>query len=134
MLSERRREMVAKLQPEKITDVKEEDVMVPARDGYQIPIRVYKPETPPTSGRPLIIFYHGGGFFLGGLDIEEMNCKLFASGFGAVCVNVDYRLAPEYPFPTPINDSWDVYKWVSNILMSDDGLNSDYCIGRSKRE
>ena len=108
--------MTATQQPE-ITSVQEEDMVVPARDGYQIPIRVYKPKTLASS--PLIIFYYGGGFSFGGLEMEEMNCRLFANKFGAICVNVDYRLAPEHSFPTPIHDSWEVFKWVSNLLMSD---------------
>jgi len=107
-------------QQSEITGVREEDMVVPARDGHQIPIRVYKPETPPDGGNPLIIFYHGGGFCLGGLETEEMNCRLFTKKFGAVCVNVDYRQAPEHPFPIPINDCWDAFKWVSNILMLND--------------
>lgn len=112
--------MSSTLQQPEITGVTEEDMVVPARDGYQIPIRVYKPEAPPADCCPLIIFYHGGGFCLGGLETEDMNCKRWANKFGAVCVNVDYRLAPEHPFPTPINDSLDAFKWVSNILISDD--------------
>jgi acetyl esterase/lipase len=61
------------------------------------------------------MFYHGAGFCLGDLEMEKMNCRLFANEFGAVCVNVYYRLAPEHPFPTSINGSWDTFKWVSNL-------------------
>lgn len=123
MLSERMQGVSPTQRPE-ITGVREENMIVPARDGYQIPIRVYKPETQPSDGSPLIIFYHGGGFCLGGLETEEMNCRLFANKLGAVCVNVDYRLAPEHPFPTPINDSWDAFKWVSSAVILNDRFKS----------
>jgi acetyl esterase/lipase len=92
--------------------VEEEDITVPARDGHPIPIRIYKPTSPPAGGSPLVIFLHGGGFALGGLENEELNCRLFAQELGCTCVNIDYRLAPEHPFPTPLLDSWDATKWV----------------------
>lgn len=93
-------------------DVKEEDITVSARDGYPIPVRIYKPTPPPASGSPLVVFYHGGGFALGGLENEELNCRNFAQKLGCTCVNVDYRLAPEHPFPAAAEDSWDATKWV----------------------
>ncbi|KAF2398586.1 hypothetical protein EJ06DRAFT_479741 [Trichodelitschia bisporula] len=89
------------------------DTTAPARDGYHIPLRIYAPATPPAGGAPLIVFYHGGGFCLGGLESEELNCRLFASEVGAVVVNVDYRLAPEHPFPAAVNDAWDALKWAA---------------------
>lgn len=59
---------------------------------------------------------HGGGWCLGGLENEELNCRNFAQRLGCVCLNVDYRLAPEHPFPAAVNDSWDALKWVRNLL------------------
>lgn len=107
-------------QQSEIISVKEEDMKVPARDVYQILIRVYKPEIPPASGRSLIIFNHGGIFCICGLENEEVNCRLFAKQFGAVYDNVDYHLTPQHPFPTLINGFWDACKWVNDILMLDD--------------
>lgn len=86
------------------------------RDGAEIAVRVYTPANPPakarTLGLPLIVMYHEGGWCMGDLSDEEVNCRLFARDLNAVCVNVDYRLAPEHPFPTGINDSWDALQWV----------------------
>ena len=48
---------------------------------------------------------------LGGLDSEVALCRKF-TGLGGIAVNVDYRMAPENPFPTPINDAYDALKWV----------------------
>ena len=50
---------------------------------------------------------------MGDLSDEDQNCRLFARDLGAVCVNVDYRLAPEHPFPTSVNDSYDVVKYCA---------------------
>ncbi|TKA74431.1 hypothetical protein B0A49_02859 [Cryomyces minteri] len=93
--------------------VKEEDIQVPMRDGAEITVRVYSPEKPPSGGSPLIVMFHGGGFVLGGLENEELNCRLFCERLGFVALNVDYRLAPEHVFPTPVNDCWDALKWAA---------------------
>jgi len=111
VLSERKKQLTATQAPDN-AGVKEEDTTVPARDGYSIPIRIYSPESPPSGGSALVVFYHGGGFCLGGLENEELNCRLFVQKHGCIAVNVDYRLAPEHPFPTPVNDCWDATKWV----------------------
>jgi acetyl esterase/lipase len=57
---------------------------------------------------------HGGGFCLGGLTDEEGHCRLFAKTFGASCINIDYRLAPEYKQPTAAHDCWDVLTWATS--------------------
>ncbi|KAH7113286.1 Alpha/Beta hydrolase protein [Dendryphion nanum] len=86
---------------------------IPTRDGHSINVRVYQPVSgPPPDGSPLILMYHEGGWSMGDLTDEDQNCRLFARDLGAVCVNVEYRLAPEHPFPTGINDSWDALKWA----------------------
>jgi len=50
---------------------------------------------------------------MGDLSDEDQNCRLFTRELGAVCVNVDYRLAPEHAFPTGVHDCWDVVQWVA---------------------
>ena len=50
---------------------------------------------------------------MGDLSDEEQNCRLFARDLGAVSVNVEYRLAPEHPFPAGVNDCYDVIKWIA---------------------
>ncbi|KAL0264841.1 hypothetical protein SLS55_000794 [Diplodia seriata] len=91
------------------------DTAVPARDGYQIPVRIYKPiNSPNGTGHPLAILFHGGGFCLGGLENEELLSRKLATALKCVVVNVDYRLAPEHPFPAGVNDAWDVVKWAAS--------------------
>ncbi|KAH6659149.1 Alpha/Beta hydrolase protein [Truncatella angustata] len=91
-----------------------EDSLISARDGYQIPIRTYKPVNPPKTGSPLIVIFHGGGFTLGDLETEEGSCRNFCQQLGCTVVNVDYRLAPENPFPTPLYDAYDSVKWAAS--------------------
>lgn len=61
---------------------------------------------------PAYIDYHGGGFVIGNLDTDLGFCQNVAQHVGCVVVNVDYRLSPEYPHPTPTQDSFDALKWV----------------------
>jgi acetyl esterase/lipase len=85
---------------------------VPARDGYDIPIRTYRPKVSPEGGSPLVVWAHGGGFCIGDLDNEDLYGQLFAKEYGCAVVNPAYRLAPEHPFPAAVLDTWDVLKWV----------------------
>ncbi|KAB8291547.1 hypothetical protein EYC80_006348 [Monilinia laxa] len=71
------------------------------------------PRTPPSGGSPVFVVYHGGGFCLGGLENETVLCRQWTE-LGGVAVNVDYRLAPEHPFPTGINDAFDALKWTAS--------------------
>ncbi len=93
-----------------------EDRQIATRDGSKITVRIYTPHKEVQGGHPLLVIFHGGGFCIGGLETEEMNSRLYCKELGFVVVNVDYRLAPEHPFPTPVNDAWDAVKWVSRSL------------------
>lgn len=65
---------------------------VPTRDGSSIRVRVYQHVNgPPEGGSPLIMMYHEGGWSMGDLSDEDLNCRMFARDLGAVCVNVEYR-------------------------------------------
>ncbi|KAG8164796.1 hypothetical protein KVR01_005071 [Diaporthe batatas] len=56
--------------------------------------------------------FHGGGFVIGSLLTDEVFCKNVAQQVGCVAVNVEYRMSPEYPHPTPVLDSFDALRWV----------------------
>ena len=92
--------------------VREEDRQITMRDGAEITVRIHSPQKPPADGSPIFVMYHGGGFILGGLDNETLLCRKWATEFGGVTVNVDYRLAPEHVFPTAVHDAYDALKWV----------------------
>ncbi|CAO2654069.1 Nn.00g108020.m01.CDS01 [Neocucurbitaria sp. VM-36] len=86
---------------------------VTTRDGSTIRVRVYQPvKGPPEGGSPLIMMYHEGGWSMGDLTDEDLNCRMFTRDLGAVCVNVEYRLAPEHKFPTGVHDCYDALKWA----------------------
>ncbi|KAK3077412.1 hypothetical protein LTS18_010328 [Coniosporium uncinatum] len=89
---------------------------VPVRDGSTIRVKIYQPAgSPPgaSPGGPLIVMYHEGGWSMGDLTDEDLNCRMLARDLGAVCVNVEYRLAPEFPFPTGVHDCWDALRWCA---------------------
>lgn len=86
---------------------KVENVEIPTRAG-KIRGRVLLPKAAPTA---LIVFYHGGGWVIGGIDESEIIARFLVDETGAGVVLVDYRLAPEHPFPAPIEDSYDALLW-----------------------
>jgi acetyl esterase len=80
-------------------------------DGGLIPVRVYTPRE--ASQLPAIVFFHGGGFVLGGLDSSDRTCRALANGSGCVVISVDYRLAPEHVFPAAADDAFAVTQFVA---------------------
>ena len=62
---------------------------------------------------PALVYFHGGGFVVGSLDLYDADCRRIAAEVGAVVVSVDYRLAPEHPFPAPLEDCYAALVWVS---------------------
>ncbi|WP_337441798.1 alpha/beta hydrolase [Paenibacillus faecalis] len=99
------------------TDVTRTGIQVDARNitgrNGEIPIRIYTPTVQNASDRlPVVVFFHGGGFFGGTLDVVENPCKAIAEKGPAVVVSVDYRLAPEHPYPAGLHDCFDAVKWT----------------------
>lgn len=86
-----------------------EDRVIPVRDG-EINVRIYTPEG--QGPFPVIVYYHGGGWVFGSPEYADGGCRYLTAATQAVVVSVDYRLAPEYPFPTPVNDAYDALVWV----------------------
>ncbi|MGE7693974.1 alpha/beta hydrolase [Lysinibacillus sp. NPDC094177] len=87
-----------------------ENRKITVRDGAQINVRIYRPVL--DEKLPVIVYYHGGGWVFGNLDSTDAGCQLLAEKAQAIVVSVDYRLAPEYPFPTPLYDAYDSLEWV----------------------
>jgi acetyl esterase/lipase len=80
--------------------------------GGPINIRIYWPPTDHVTP-PVVLFFHGGGFIAGDLDTHDGTCRQHAVGAGAVVVSVDYRLAPEHPYPAAVDDAWAATQWVA---------------------
>lgn len=83
----------------------------PARDGARIPLRWYTPRTRRV-GRPLVVFFHGGGWVQGSTRMYDPLCSHLADQLDALVVSVDYRMAPEHPAPTAAHDAIDVTRWL----------------------
>jgi acetyl esterase len=81
--------------------------------GGDIPVRVYVPTTEP-GPRPVLVYFHGGGWVIGDLETHDSTVRALASGSGATVVSVDYRLAPEHPFPAPLDDCLAAVRWVAD--------------------
>ena len=89
-------------------DGRVEDRILEAPDG-PIPIRIY---TPSGSGPwPLLVYLHGGGFVVGHPDYTDAVTRGIAAAAPAVVVSVDYRMAPEHPFPVPVEDTQRAIDW-----------------------
>jgi acetyl esterase/lipase len=82
--------------------------------GGDIPVRVYRAAAgPPPGTRPLVLYFHGGGFALGSLRMGDWACGNVAARVGAVVVSVGYRLAPASPFPAAVEDSYTALTWAA---------------------
>ncbi|KAJ9605717.1 hypothetical protein H2200_009566 [Cladophialophora chaetospira] len=95
----------------------EEDRPIVLRDGHSVMIRVYRPTAHPGK-RPVMLYAHSGGWCMGGLDTEEFICQLLCMRLGIIIVSVAYRLAPEWPYPTCVLDTYDALKWVAGNAKS----------------
>ena len=98
-----------KLQPPRPTIASVRTIAIPGRDG-PIGARVYTPSND-ARPRPLLLYFHGGGWVVGSLEGYETSCRRLALRADAVVVSVDYRLAPEHPFPAAVHDAWDATTW-----------------------
>ena len=76
-----------------------------------LPARLYRP-APPAGRGPGLVYFHGGGFVVGGLDSHETACRLLARDSGVAVLSVDYRLAPEHPFPAAVEDALASWRWA----------------------
>jgi acetyl esterase len=77
--------------------------------GGPVPMRTYRPEGDPVA---TLAFFHGGGFVIGDLESYDAQCRLLCSRLGITVVSVDYRLAPEHPFPAGVEDALAAFDWV----------------------
>jgi acetyl esterase len=98
------------------------DLEIPGPDG-EIPVRRYRPTG--AGPYPTVVFYHGGGFVLGNLDSHDLLCRHLTAASGCEVVAVDYRLAPEHPFPAAVEDAYAALEWAADPEASADVLDRD---------
>ena len=81
-------------------------------DVAELPVRIYWPPVDAHENLPVVVFYHGGGWAIGDLDTHDHVARAHAVGAEAIVVSVDYRLAPEHPYPQGVEDAWAALQWV----------------------
>jgi acetyl esterase len=101
---------LAAMQGTPAASVRTADHRIPG-PACDIPVRVY---TPPGRGPyPALVYFHGGGWVVGGIETHDGLCRDLATGVPAVVVSVDYRLAPEHRFPAAADDALAATRWVA---------------------
>ena len=90
-----------------------EDVRIDGR-GDPIPLRIYTPNVGAESAEPspILVYFHGGGWLYSNIEAVDRCVRLIANEARAIVVSVDYRLAPEHPWPAANDDGEDVFRWV----------------------
>lgn len=101
---------VLDIPPHKLPRV--EDLRIPARDGHDLFARLYAPAS--DHPLPVLLYFHGGGFTVGSVATHEPLCRHLAHLARCAVVSVDYRLGPEWKFPTAADDAWDSLAWLRN--------------------
>lgn len=81
-----------------------------------IPLRSYVPHDPAGRALPVLIYFHGGGWVVGSRDSHDAPCRHLASAGNCIVVSVDYRMAPEHPFPEPVQDCWAAVNWIAHNI------------------
>src|SRR5580765_5965504 len=92
-------------------DAKAEDLHIPGPGG-PVPARLYRPHDA-NGALPVLVWFHGGGFVIGSMAESDPDARRLATSAGIAVVSVDYRLAPEHPFPAGLHDCYAATKWVA---------------------
>jgi len=103
-------EMLAALPP--VEGVTSQDQFAPgSQGGPAVRVRVYRPDDQPNK-LPALYWIHGGGYVMGDIEQDDRVMQQMVNRIGCVAVSVDYRLAPEHPFPAPVEDCYAGLKWL----------------------
>ena len=95
-------------EPQTVGEIR--DILVPGPAGA-LPVRLYHPA--PGEDLPLVVYFHGGGWVIGDLEIVDKPCRALANASGCVVASVNYRLSPETKFPGPADDCYAATKWLA---------------------
>lgn len=102
--------------PEAVGKVQDTTIPGPAGD---IPVRVYTPAG--TGPFPVVVYYHGGGFVIANVDVYDSSARGLTNAAGAIVISVEYRQAPENPFPAAVDDAYASYLWATKNAASING-------------
>ncbi len=98
------------LEPPRAPLARVEELQIAAFDGTPLRARLYAPSD---DRLPPLLFLHGGGFVIGGLETHDSLCRQLALRSGGAVLALDYRLAPEHRFPTAVDDAWAAMEWLA---------------------
>ena len=107
------------LEPPRAPLARVQNLVLPAADGTPLPARLYAPNH---ERLPVLLYLHGGGFVIGGLETHDSLCRQLALRSGGAVLALDYRLAPEHRFPTAVDDAWAAMHWLAGEGASVFGL------------
>jgi acetyl esterase/lipase len=109
----RRNRVMVAVPVDPATTITMRDVAVPCPNGDpDVIVRVYSPPESDTA-RPCCYWIHGGGYIFGSIDTSDARCVQTAEALDCVVVSVEYRLAPEYPYPAPLEDCYTGLAWTA---------------------
>lgn len=94
-------------EPEAVAEVVSATIPGPSAG---VPVRIYRPHG--AGPLPVLVFFHGGGWIMGDLDSDDWTCRALCNRAHCIVVSVDYRLAPEHPFPEGLMDCYAATQWV----------------------
>lgn len=114
---------LAKLHPAP-DDVTVEDLVINGGAGQPMPVRVYR-KTANSVGGAVLLYLHGGGMIMGNLETHDGICRTYASTTGLTVVGVEYRVAPEHPFPAPLDDCFAALCWIASQDGASRGFDGD---------
>lgn len=120
-LDEVREGMASSPKPPIADDMDVVDQMIDGPDGDPLRVRIYKLKSE-TNTLPVLLWIHGGGYVMCVPEGDDGLCQRFVKEAGCVVVSVDYRLAPEHPYPAPLEDCYSALKWIAE---NSDALNID---------
>jgi acetyl esterase/lipase len=101
------------------TGVEAKDYLAPlGESGEQVPVRIYRPTKTADADAdrelPALIWMHAGGYVIGNIELDDLMAGQLSSDVGCAVVSVDYRLAPEHPYPAALEDCYAVLQWLSS--------------------
>jgi acetyl esterase len=94
----------------RVPEVSVKDLKIPSRVDHDIPARLYRMKH--KENAPLVVFYHGGGFVLGGVEAYDDVCRFICRELACPVLSIEYRLAPEHPYPAGLEDAIDSFRWA----------------------
>ncbi len=94
-----------------------ENLRIPGPAG-ELAARLYAPTERDAGTLPVLLYFHGGGFVIGNLETHDSLCRQLALRSGAAVLALDYRLAPEHPFPAAVDDCWAALRWLMQAAPS----------------